>query len=91
MEFKGTKEKLEQLYGFECIPLGNKDKTIVTFWGNDEEAYANALIFKNSYKMLEMLKFASEKLKSTTEYDVLDRYKEYVSNIEQLIKEATEI
>lgn len=84
MEFKGTKEKLEELYGFECIPLGNKDKTIVTFWGNDEEAYANALIFKNSYKMLEMLKRILYNLEN--EECPFDEYE-----IKQIIKEATEL
>ena len=89
MEFKGTKENLEELYGFECIPLGNKDKTIVTFWGNDEEAYANALIFKNSYKMLEMLKECSEFMDKVQAPSTSASYLK--SELEQLIKEATEL
>jgi hypothetical protein len=102
MEFKGTKEKWfidnEESHimtnGIYCNVISTeKTISLADVYGDDEEAQANALLISKAPEMLEMLQSVLKLQKENygngmkTHVAMITKSKE----IEQLIKEATEI
>ncbi len=95
MEFKGTKGKWEVMdasrFAVPFIVFNDNDETIFqcynTKQGND--AQANALLISKAPEMLEMLKNYLADLNNIIPSSDAQRSRIY--DIEQLIKEATEI
>lgn len=88
MEFKGTKGKWKLAnndYGYytSVINIDGTRKICVSRTNDMLESNANMLLISKAPEMLEMLKEAKNTLNDIYEYDVTE--------IEQLIKEATEL
>jgi hypothetical protein len=106
-EFKGT--KLIKILHNNDIGYGlgveNIDKVVISVWGNDEEAKANALLISKALDLLEELDKARQIIRSlklsmlghpdctyNSEFDDLTtKAQQSEDEIEKLIKEATEL
>ncbi len=97
MEFKGTKGKWKHFNTYGRYTVGNDENSHLSFidcWKEgiggiktNEEAEANALLISKSPEMLEML----DRLVELTKSDNIEMPKFIQEEIEQLIKEATEL
>lgn len=92
MEFKGTKGKWEvsknNTFGRQMIDLGDFKGSIDVWYHNGDtitkqEAKANALLISKAPEMLEMLEYLHDRLGTA--------FTQEKQEIEQLIKEATEL
>jgi len=93
MEFKGTKTKWELRNNLVDITAEDKGLIITCYTKGSifgtitkEEAQANALLISKAPEMLEMLKDIIFTWNNNGNFD-----NEYFSNIQKLIKEATEL
>lgn len=101
MEFKGTKGKWENVIidisNFKQVVVGvDKGKVICHLWfeyseGISEEIKSNALLISKAPEMLEMLQECRTQLVLCTLLDKSGQCSKMVEEIEQLIKEATEL
>ncbi len=90
-EFKGTKGQWG-LIGNEIhcnnLLVGYATNSFFKNSTNDIEAKANALLISKAPELLESLISAIILLKQTTEFEVLDSYKEKVLEFEKLLEET---
>ena len=93
-EFKGTKGKWEY-DKYKSISVNGKtiliNGCIGTTCHEDEEPMANALLISKAPEMLEMLKIARDKFLDLKHDKNLPELQEIQDQIEQLIKEATQL
>jgi hypothetical protein len=93
MEFKGTKGKwvFNANDSSENRCFVNNEQIDVWHWGNIEEGKANALLISKAPEMLEMLENLLNIIDWSYENWQNDKGIFYKQQLEQLIKEATEL
>jgi hypothetical protein len=90
MEFKGTKGKWEVSKNSSTLSTIDK-KDFITCWvfpAEKEEAHANALLISKAPEMLEMLQIYLADLNNIIPSDA---QRNKIQDVEQLIKESTEL